>query len=284
MPQTVAVDRAQLADFLRTRREALQPEDVGLPRGPRRRTGGLRREEVATLCTMSADYYTRLEQQRGPQPSEQMLSAIARGMRLSLAERDHLFRVAGHTAPTRDLRDAHVAPALMRVLDRMQDTPAQVLSGIGEVLAQTPPAVALFGDASVLTGHERATVWRWFLDPASREVYPADDHDLRGRVFVSDLRAAVGIGGAGSRAAELVEALLARSPEFAAVWEQHEVGMPHGPEKRLQHPELGVMTLQCQVLRDQDSGQGLLVFTATPGTADAEKLALLSVIGSQRLA
>ena len=93
------VDRAQLASFLRTRREALQPEDVGLPRGPRRRTGGLRREEVATLSGMSTDYYSRLEQQRGPHPSEQMLAALARGLRLSLTERDHLFQLAGHAVP-----------------------------------------------------------------------------------------------------------------------------------------------------------------------------------------
>ena len=93
------MDRAQLADFLRTRREALQPEDVGLPRGPRRRTGGLRREEVAALCGMSTDYYGRLEQRRGPQPSDQMLAAMARGLRLTLAERDHLFRLAGHDVP-----------------------------------------------------------------------------------------------------------------------------------------------------------------------------------------
>ena len=93
---TRLMDRAQLAAFLRTRREALQPEDVGLPRGPRRRTGGLRREEVAVLSGMSTDYYSRIEQRRGPNPSEQMLAAIARGLHLSLDERDHLFRLAGH--------------------------------------------------------------------------------------------------------------------------------------------------------------------------------------------
>jgi transcriptional regulator with XRE-family HTH domain len=87
------MDRAELADFLRTRREALQPEDVGLPRTRRRRTGGLRREEVAALSSMSTDYYSRIEQQRGPRPSEQMLAAIAHGLRLSLDERDHLFRL-----------------------------------------------------------------------------------------------------------------------------------------------------------------------------------------------
>src|ERR1700759_745662 len=117
------MDRSQLADFLRTRREAMQPEDVGLPRGQRRRTGGLRREEVAALCGMSADYYSRIEQQRGSRPSEQMLAAIARGLHLSLDERDHLFRLAGHPAPARELRLEHVDAGLMRVLDRLQDTP-----------------------------------------------------------------------------------------------------------------------------------------------------------------
>src|ERR1700760_1646823 len=110
------MDRPQLADFLRRRREALQPEDVGLPRGPRRRTGGLRRGEGAARCGMPTDYYTRLEAQRGPPPSEARLGAIARGLRLSLAEREHLFRTAGHRAPARAALD-HVGPGTMRILD-----------------------------------------------------------------------------------------------------------------------------------------------------------------------
>ena len=105
------IDRAGLAEFLRRRRESLQPEDVGLPRGQRRRTAGLRREEVATLCHISADYYSRLERERGPHPSEQMIASIAQGLHLSVDERDHLFRLAGHQAPTR----AH--PATTSALD-----------------------------------------------------------------------------------------------------------------------------------------------------------------------
>ncbi|TDB83279.1 XRE family transcriptional regulator, partial [Micromonospora fluostatini] len=95
------IDRTGLAEFLRNRREALQPEDVGLPRGQRRRTNGLRREEVATLCHMSTDYYSRLERERGPQPSHRMLAAIAQGLHLTIDERDHLFRLAGHHPPPR---------------------------------------------------------------------------------------------------------------------------------------------------------------------------------------
>src|SRR4051812_16674634 len=120
------MDRAALAHFLRTRREALQPGDVGLPRGSRRRTSGLRREEIAALSGVSSDYYARIEQQRGPVPSEQVIAAIAAGLRLSLTERDHLFRLAGHPAPRRVSRADHINPGMMRILDRLEDDVAQV--------------------------------------------------------------------------------------------------------------------------------------------------------------
>ena len=276
------MDRPQLADFLRARRTALQPEDVGLPRGPRRRTAGLRREEVAALCGMSADYYGRLEQGRGPQPSAPMLAAIARGLHLTLAERDHLFRLAGHHAPDRASRADHVAPAVQRILDRLQDTPAMVVTETGETLVQTPAAMALLGDQTHYTGLERSTLFRWFTDPASRDVYPAEDHDERAATFVAELRAAYARGGAGSRAARLVDALLPRSEEFATMWARHEVADKRSRTKRMQHPDLGVLTLDCQTLLDTDTGQRLLVFTASPGTPDADKLALLTVLGPRQ--
>ncbi|MBT0992890.1 helix-turn-helix transcriptional regulator [Cellulomonas sp. DKR-3] len=277
------MDRPQLADFLRARRAALQPEDVGLPRGPRRRTSGLRREEVAALCGMSADYYGRLEQGRGPQPSEPMLAAIARGLHLTVAERDHLFRVAGHPAPERSGRSDHVAPAILRILDRLQDTPAQVITELGETLVQTPAAAALLGDQTRFRGFERSTVYRWFTDASSRDVYPAGDHDERAATFVAELRSAYARGGRDSRAARLVADLLARSEQFAALWARHDVDEKHVRTKRLQHPELGVMTLDCETLLDTDTGQRLLVFTATPGSPDADKLALLTVLGPRPL-
>ena len=273
------MDRAQLADFLRTRREALQPEDVGLPRGPRRRTGGLRREEVAALSGLSTDYYSRIEQQRGPHPSEQMLAALARGLRLSLDERDHLLVLGGYAAPQRSRIGDHVDAGIMRVLDRLQDTPAMVISGLGETLVQTPPAVALFGDETAYEGLDRHVVHRWFTDPASRRVYREQDHPLHGRQFVADLRSALVREGPGSRAQELVDALLARSDEFAAVWAEHQVGRRHSKVKHLMHPEVGELEVYCQVLHDSDQSQGLLVFTAVPGSPSYERLQLLSVLG-----
>ncbi|GAA1914640.1 helix-turn-helix transcriptional regulator [Microbacterium aoyamense] len=278
------MDRAQLADFLRRRREALQPEDVGLRRGSRRRTAGLRREEVAALCDMSVDYYSRLEQGRGPQPSEQMLAAIARGLRLTIDERDHLFRLAGHTAPVRALRGDHVSPGTMRVLDRLADTPAQVMTELGETLAQTPAARALFGDETRFEGHLRSVGYRWFMDPSARDVYPVEDHPEHSRAFTADIRRAYAKHGARSRAGAIVAALLTESPEFVELWEAHEVGAGHAREKRLQHPETGVMDLQCQFLVDPEQGQTLLVLTATPGSESYDKLQLLNVIGTQTLA
>ncbi|WP_327232988.1 helix-turn-helix transcriptional regulator [Streptomyces sp. NBC_01317] len=277
------MDRDQLADFLRTRREALQPEDVGLPRGRRRRTGGLRREEVAALCGMSADYYSRIEQHRGSRPSEPMLAAIARGLHLSLDERDHLFRLAGYPTPARELRMEHVDTGLMRVLDRLQDTPAQVVTSLGETLLQTPPAVALLGDETGYTGLDRSMFHRWFTRPETRRIYPREDHDAHSRAFTADLRSLAARHGPASRAADLARGLLDTSPEFARLWSEHEITAERGHLKRVRTAELGVIEVYCQMLFDLDQDQALLIFTATPGSESHEKLQLLSVIGAQQL-
>jgi transcriptional regulator with XRE-family HTH domain len=278
------MDRAELADFLRSRREALTPSDVGLSTGPRRRTAGLRREEVSALTGMSTDYYTRLEQQRGPQPSEQMVLALARGLRLSLDERDHLYRLTGHNPPRRTRRTNHVAPALMRVLDRLDDTPALVLTDLGETLAQNHLAVALLGDHSRHTGMARSGFYRWFTDPAERAAYPPEDHEHQNHLQAAGLRAAVSLGGNDPRAREIVAALLSASPEFAAAWQKHEVSQRFDDHKTLVHPQLGPIAVDCQALFTEDQSQTLLVLTATPGSPDAEKIRLLGVIGTQQFA
>ncbi|MET9555547.1 helix-turn-helix transcriptional regulator [Streptomyces sp. NPDC006645] len=275
------MDRAGLAAFLRARREALQPEDVGLPRGRRRRTGGLRREEVAALSDMSADYYGRIEQPRGPNPSEQMLAALARGLRLSLEERDHLFRLAGHPAPGRVPGGDHINPGIMRILDRLEDTAAQVVNNRGETLRQTRMAVALLGDETAFTGRARSLHYRWFTDPASRLLRPESDHATHSRLLVADLHGVHARGGEDSPVAELVDALLATGTEFASLWRERPVLAPYCAPKRLSHPRLGPLELHCQTLVDPDQSQKLLVFTAAPGSESHDKLQLLSVIGDQ---
>lgn len=277
------MDRADLADFLRRRRDTLAPEDVGLPVGARRRTRGLRREEVAALTGMSTDYYARLEQQRGPHPSEQMLTALARGLRLTLDERDHLFRLAGQNPPLRASRSGHLSPTLMRVLDRLDDTPALVLSDLAETLVQNRLAVALLGDQRQHTGLARSAYYRWFTDPAERAVYPLEDHSRQDRILAAGLRAAVSAGGDDPRAEQIVHTLLERSPTFARVWEQHHVSRRFDDHKTIVHPELGPIEVDCQALFTEDQFQTLLVLTAAPGSEGAEKLRLLGVIGTQQL-
>ncbi|WP_369137474.1 helix-turn-helix transcriptional regulator [Modestobacter versicolor] len=280
----MGIDRAGLAGFLRGRRESLQPEDVGLPRGARRRATGLRREEVAVLCHMSTDYYSRLERERGPHPSEQMVASIAQGLHLSLAERDHLFRLAGHQPPLRGTSSGHVSPGLLRILDRLGDTPAEIVTELGETLRQTPLGVALTGDTTGFTGPARSKGYRWFTDPASRERHAPEDHAFLSRMYASGLRGIVARRGPGSRAAQLADLLLERSPEFRALWERHEVGVHPGEVKRYQHPEVGRLELNCQTLVDPHQAHHLMVYTAVPGTESHDALAVLAVIGAQPLA
>lgn len=276
----MTIDRAGLAQFLRHRREALGPADVGLPAGQRRRTAGLRREEVALLSHMSTDYYSRLEQERGPQPSEQMVASIAQGLHLSLAERDHLYRLAGHTPPVPGAGGEHITPGMLRIFDRLGDTPAEIVTEVGETLRQTDLGVALTGDLVGLRGPQRSIGYRWFADPAARRLYHPDDHDFLSRMFASGLRGLVALRGPGSRPAELADLLLATSAEFRAVWDLHEVGVRPREVKRFVHPELGDLELACQTLVDPASSHSLLVYTAVPGSESHDKLRLLSVIAA----
>ncbi|MEV4746339.1 helix-turn-helix transcriptional regulator [Streptosporangium sp. NPDC049248] len=277
------IDRAGLAEFLRSRREVLQPEDVGLPRGPRRRTNGLRREEVATLCHMSTDYYSRLEQERGPRPSSQMLASIAQGLHLSLDERDHLFRLAGQNPPARGGVGEHISPGLLRIFDRLDDTPAEIVTELGETLRQTSTGVALTGDTTRYTGPARSLGYRWFTDPAVRQLYAPEEHPFLTRMFASGLREIVTLRGPGSRAAHLADLLLAHSDEFRRVWDAHEIGIRPRAVKHFIHPEVGALELTCQRLVDPDQAHSLLVYTAIPGSESHDRLNLLSVIGTQTL-
>ncbi|WP_205687369.1 helix-turn-helix transcriptional regulator [Cellulomonas endophytica] len=278
------IDRAGLAEFLRGRRQAVQPQDVGLPRGSRRRTAGLRREEVAALCHMSTDYYARLERERGPHPSEQMIASIAQGLHLTLDERDHLFRLAGHEPPPRGPQGQHVGPGLLRVLDRLVDTPAEIVTELGETLRQSPLGVALTGDATRYTGPARSLGYRWFADPASRHLYRPEDHAAMSRLYASHLREVVTRRGPGSRAAQLAELALARSAELRQLWETHEVGLRPEDVKHFVHPEVGALELHCQTLLDPQQQHLLLVYTAVPGTESYDKLQLLAVLGTQAVA
>ncbi|KJL19666.1 hypothetical protein RN51_03009 [Microbacterium oxydans] len=278
------MDRDALAEFLLRRREALSPADVGLSTGPRRRTAGLRREEVAHLATMSTDYYTRLEQRRGPQPSVQILTSLARALRLTEDERDYLFRLCGHSAPDRARLAEYVRPGILRVLDRLHDTPAFVVSLLDEVLVQNDASRPLIGDATSLTGLDRSGIYRWFAHPDTERLrYPEADHPRQARALVGSLRAAYGVMGARSRAGDMVAELTARSPEFVELWDAHEVSRRFEQHKVMVHPELGEIEVDCQALFTEDESQALIVLTAAPGSESASKLEFLRVLGTQNV-
>lgn len=232
------------------------------------------------LSDLSVDYYTRLEQPRGPYPSEQALASLARGLRLSLEERDHLFRLGGYATPQRaDDRSDHVNPGMMRILDGLDDAAAQVVNAVGETLWQSRLSRALIGDESVRTGLARSPHYRWFTDPAARALRPAAEHDEQSRLIAGHLHAAFTRYGEGSRAGEIVAALRRESGEFAELWDRHPVTGPYCAPTRLLHPVVGELELHCQMLVDPDLSQSLVVYTATPGSESYEKLALLAVIG-----
>lgn len=276
------MDREALADFLRRRRESMRPSDVGLPAGVRRRTAGLRREEVASLTGMSADYYGRLEQGRSTQPSPQMLRALARALRLTDDETDHLYRLAGHAVPDRAGHSAHVRPALLFVLDQMRDAVAFVCSDTGVVLAQNEMAKLLMGD--VVTGDtspQASFTWQWFTNPSSRAMAPPEDHEEHSRVAVADLRAAWARRSRDADMQELVEGLLKCSPEFAELWSRHEVAARRMQRKTFV-TRVGSITLDCEVLVTSN-GQQLVVLTPPAGSSAQETLRLLAVVGEQQL-
>ncbi|GIF71006.1 helix-turn-helix transcriptional regulator [Asanoa siamensis] len=274
------MQRDQLADFLRRRREAIRPAEVGIADGPRRRTTGLRREEVAMLAGMSVDYVVRLEQGRSSQPSTQLLGALARALRLSEDERDHLFRLAGHQPAPADGVARLARAGLIRLLDLLGDTPALVFSDLGEVLAQNRTAVLLGGDLTGFSGDRRFIAYRWFTDPAARAAHDPADQSRHAREIVADLRAAAGRRSGDPVVEGLVARLRAASPEFRVLWAEHEVAVRRADRKTFLHPRVGRLTMDCETLVTPDLGQQLLVLT--PADTEArERLDLLRVLGTE---
>ncbi|MFE2509217.1 helix-turn-helix transcriptional regulator [Streptomyces naganishii] len=274
----------ELGAFLRSRRERIRPADVGLPTGPRRRVPGLRRDEVAQLAGASVDYYNELERGAGSQPSEQMIAALARALRLTGDERDHLYHLAGRPVPVQGNAASHVHPGMLDLLHRLTSTPAQVITDLHVTLVQNPLARALLGDQSAFRGARASFVYRWFTEPGARELYPEADHPAQSRAFVADLRAAAARRDAKDpEARALIGSLLELSEEFAALWAEHDVAFRRDDRKRLNHPALGLVEVNCLNLFSEDGRQRLLWFTPAVGTDSAGLLDLLAVVGTQDL-
>ncbi|MFF9566677.1 helix-turn-helix transcriptional regulator [Streptomyces sp. NPDC014685] len=279
------MDRRELAGFLRSRRERIAPAEVGLPAGPRRRTPGLRREEVAQLAFISTEYYTRLEQARAPHPSREVLVQITRALRLSDAERDHLHHLAGTPpgplpGPSREVRQS-----IVDLLDRLPEAAALVLSATYEVIAWNGLAAALMEDFSALSRRDRNLVRRAFLGPHrhGRPLYGVSDADAFVRTSAQHLRAAAARYPDDPEVTGLVEELLAGSEEFARIWAGHDVTARPTLCKTFHHPLVGPVSVNCDVLDIADRDQRVVIYTAAPGSPSEQALRLLSVIGTQRL-
>ena len=264
--------RQELASFLRERREALRPGDVGLPPGARRRTPGLRREEVAGLANMSVEYYARLEQARGPQPSAPILDGVAGALRLTPAERAHVFRLAGviPSAPAGPPR--RVRPSVASLLDRMPDTAAIVTAATYDVLAWNPLAEALMGGLRDRPNLAR----RRFL---RREEVLTDGHEDFAEIAVARLRAAADRYPRDHGLAALLAELHAGSEEFREIWDTHPVRVPGHRTKTLSHPQAGPLRVHCDVLTVPDDDQQVVFMTADPGSPSARRLRRLTEAG-----
>ncbi|OIJ65512.1 helix-turn-helix transcriptional regulator [Streptomyces mangrovisoli] len=277
------MDKQELGAFLRSRRERLRPWDVGLPAGSRRRTPGLRREEVAVLAHISTEYYVRLEQGRAPRPSSEVLAGIAGALRLTDAESDHLHVLAG-TAPSRTgLHRRDVRPSILALLERLPQTAAIVTSAVFEVLAWNDLAAALMEDFSRLAPRDRNLVRLAFLPREHSEtpLYGVSDATEFRHHAVMTLRSTLARYPNDPEVTGLVDELRSSSGEFARLWERHDVQAAAMLTKTFHHPAVGPITVDCDALTLTDRDQHLVLYSAPPGSPDAEALALLNVLGAE---
>jgi transcriptional regulator with XRE-family HTH domain len=279
------VESWEFGQAIRRWRDRAAPETVGVPSGRRRRAAGLRREELAGLANISVDYLTRLEQGRATSPSAQVVEALARALRLSDTERELLFRLAGHAAPGRDVVSKRVTPSVQRLLDRLSHTPVVVYDASWNLIVANQPYDALMGETTSMRGIARNAVWRNLVGPGNRTVHTPDERARFESLLVADLRMTAARYPADRELRRLIAELTSQSTRFAELWESAEVGS-HEDQSRhkiIDHPDVGLISLDCDTLIVAGDELRIMVYTAEPGTQDAERLALAIVLGTQAL-
>jgi transcriptional regulator with XRE-family HTH domain len=273
---------SELGEFLRARRARVRPGDVGLPPGTgTRRTPGLRREEIAALAGLSIDYYIRLEQGKETNPGGPILDGLARALRLNEEEHAHLYALANHAAG-RIARSSPrasrvVRPGIRQLLESVRPCPAYVLTRTSDLLAANPEALTLFVGLADWPPERRNTIRYTFFHPAARELFADWDHSAE--TTAAHLRSLAADTPDDPDVSALVAELLHGSPEFARLWQRHDVRHRRGEAKPFRHPQVGEFTLTYEVLHLAD-GQRMTVYQAEPGGRDHDALTLLSMIAS----
>ncbi|MFJ3382900.1 MULTISPECIES: helix-turn-helix domain-containing protein [unclassified Curtobacterium] len=271
---------SEFANVLRSWRDRVTPEEVGLPAAPGRRTPGLRREELAALAGVSVDYVVRLEQGRSSNPSPQLLGSLATALRLTTEERDHLFRVADAAPPSRGVVPRHITPGVQRVVDRLGDVPLAVFTATHDILLWNGLWAALTGDPARLTAMERNLVWRHFMVGHDGVEYDDDHQEEFTSDLVADLRSALGRYPGDRQLRDLVARLRRESPEFERRWATARVA-EHRASRKTLRTQVGPITVDCDVLSVPGGDLRIVVYTAVPGSEDDAKLDLLRVTGLQ---
>jgi transcriptional regulator with XRE-family HTH domain len=277
------MDSWEFGRTLRHWRDRVTPAAVGVPVGGRRRAAGLRREELAALAGISVNYLTRLEQGQARAPSAQVVEALARALRVSDAERDLLFRLAGHATPGLDVVSSRITPSVQRLLDRLAITPVAVFDATWTLLIANAPYDALMGQTTSWRGNERNSVWRNLIGPGTRVVHSPEEQAEFEALLVADLRLTASRYPADQRLKRLTRDLAAQSQRFVELWETGAPG-PHqdfGRHKVIDHPAVGRITLDCDTVIVAADDLRIMIYTAEPETEDAERLTLAIVLGTQ---
>lgn len=278
------MNETSLGATIRAWRDRLSPADAGLPAGRSRRAAGLRREELADLAGVSVDYVVRLEQGRASSPSAQVVSALARALRLPVAERDHLYRLAGLQPPPDGMISDHIPPGVQRVLTRLGETPVSVFSADWRLIWWNRSWAALLGDPSPVPPEDRSLVRSRFpvdgsepLTASGRVV--AQNEDATDRAIVADLRRASARYPGDARLAALIRRQLEGNERFATLWHHGAVGTHAEDRKTIRHPDIGDIVVDCDVLSDAGTDLKIVIYTAAPGSEDETKLRLAQVAG-----
>ncbi|MCH6468463.1 helix-turn-helix transcriptional regulator [Sinomonas terrae] len=278
------MEREEFGQTVRRWRDRVSPDVVGLPLGGRRRAVGLRREELAALAGISVDYLTRLEQGRATKPSGQVVEALARALRLSDPERVLLFRLSGQQAPGRGSVSQRIPPSVQRLLDRLSGNPIVVYDAVWNLIATNSAYEALTG-ASAWRGIERNGVWRNVVGPGPVAVLTPDELAEQQEALVGDLRMTAARYPDDQSVRRLVAELRRQSPRFAELWDSAALPSRQDTSRKkfIDHPEVGRIGLDCDTLVVAGDDLRIMVYSAEPGSEDADRLALAIVLGTQSL-